>query len=79
MEGYKMKSKNVKFEVFDEDKEETTYELTYNKESYLIYVKHDGKFHNKLYECEKEIPEELVWFVDNIIRNELNKNDAIKA
>ena len=74
-----MKSKNVKFEVFDKDKKETTYELTYNKESYLIYVKHDGKFHNKLYECEKEIPEELVWFVDNIIRSELNKNDAIKA
>ena len=74
-----MEGKYIKFETFDEDETETTYELTYNKESYLIYVKHDGKFHNKLYECEKEIPEELVWFVDNIIRNELNKNDAIKA
>ena len=36
--------------------------LTYKRETYLIFVKHDGKFHNKLWECEKEIPSELEWF-----------------
>ena len=43
----------------------------YNHESFLIKTYNDGKFHNKLYECEKEIPEELEWFVDTVIRREL--------
>jgi hypothetical protein len=48
----------------------------YNSETYLIYVPNDGKFHNKLYECEKEIPRELEWFVDTIIRKELNDKET---
>lgn len=71
-----METKRIKFEVFSEDENETVYELSYNKEYYLIYVKHDGKFHNKLYECEKEIPEELQWFVHNTVRNELEKRKS---
>ena len=47
--------------------------LLYNHESFIIKMYNDGKFHNKLYECEKEIPEELDWFVDIVIRRELNK------
>lgn len=47
------------------------YWLLYNHESFLIKTYNDGKFHNKLYECEKEIPEELEWFVDTVIRREL--------
>ena len=45
--------------------------LLYNGESFEIFTYNDGKFHNKLYECEKEIPEELEWFVDTVIRREL--------
>lgn len=63
----------VDFKTFMEDENETTYELTYKRETYLIFVKHDGKFHNKLWECEKEIPEELEMFVHIIIRRELDK------
>lgn len=66
-----MEKKTIDFEVFMEEENETTYELRYGKESYLLFAKHDGKFHNKLYECEKEIPEELVWFVDSCIREDL--------
>ena len=66
-----MVNKTVSFEIFMEEETETTYELRYGKESYLIFAKHDGKFHNKLYECEKEIPEELQWFVDSCIREDL--------
>ena len=47
------------------------YWLLYNHESFLIKTYNDGKFHNKLYECEKEIPEELEWFIDTVIRREL--------
>lgn len=45
--------------------------LLYNGESFEIFTYNDGKIHNKLYECEKEIPEELEWFVDTVIRREL--------
>lgn len=46
--------------------------LLYNGESFEIFTyKEDGKFHNKLYECSKEIPEELKWFVDTVIRRML--------
>ena len=47
------------------------YWLIYNQESFVIKTYNDVKFHNKLYECEKEIPEELEWFVDKIIRREI--------
>ena len=43
----------------------------YNGESFEIFTYNDGKFHNKLYECSKEIPKELEWFVDKIIRREI--------
>ena len=68
-----MEKKTISFEVFMEEENETTYELGYNKESYLIFVKHDGKFHNNLYECEKEIPKELAWFVHDCVVEELAK------
>ncbi len=42
---------------------------------FLIKTYNDGKFHNKLYECEKEIPEELEWFVDTVIRRELEMEE----
>lgn len=47
------------------------YWLIYNQESFVIKIYNDGNFHNKLYECEKEIPEELEWFVDIVIKREL--------
>jgi hypothetical protein len=72
-----MKNIYITFELFDEDEKEITFELLYKKKSYLIFVPNDGEFHNKLWECEEEIPEELVFFVDTVIRRELNKrNDA---
>lgn len=61
----------VEFKTFKEQEHETTYKLTYKEEVYLIIVPHNEKFHNKLWECEKEIPEELIWFVDTIIRRSL--------
>ena len=53
--------------------EDNEFWLIYNQESYIINTYNDGKFHNKWYECEKEIPEELDWFVDTVIIRELNK------
>ena len=53
--------------------EDNEFWLIYNQESYIINTYNDGKIHNKSYECEKEIPEELEWFVDTVIRRELNK------
>ena len=44
------------------------------KEKHIsFFVKHDGKFHNKLWECEKEIPSELEWFLHDVITKELEK------
>ena len=63
----------VDFKTFMEDENETIYELTYKRETYLIFVKHDGKFHNKLWECEKEISSELEWFLHDVITKELEK------
>lgn len=37
-----MEKKTISFEVFMEEENVTTYELKYNRESYLIFVKHDG-------------------------------------
>ena len=68
-----MKKIIVTFEVCLENKNETTYKLMYNEELYLLYVKHDGKFHNKLWESDMEIPEELEMFVHTIIKRELDK------
>lgn len=67
----------VDFKTFMEDENETTYELTYKKETYLIFVKHDGKFHNKLWECEKEIPAELEWFLHDVITEELKNGNKV--
>lgn len=33
--------------------------LLYNGESFEIFTYNDGKFHNKLYECEKEFQKNL--------------------
>ena len=68
-----MKKISVDFEVFMENENETIYKLTYNEELYLLHVKHNGKFHNRLWECDKEIPEELEMFVHVIIVRELDK------
>lgn len=64
-----MKDIDVHFRKIKENK----YWLIYNHESFEITRYNDGEFHNKLYECKKEIPEELEWFVDIIIRKELKK------
>lgn len=63
----------ISFEEFVVEEKETTYELKYNRDSYLIFVPHDGEFHNKMWECEKEVPEELECFLDIVIRKELDK------
>lgn len=62
---------HLRFKTFMKDEEETTYELTYNGETYLIFVPHDGKFHNKKWECEKEVPEEVAHFISIVIDREL--------
>lgn len=61
----------LEFKTFMEDENETTYELTYKGETYLIFVHHDGKFHNKTWECERELPEEAARFISTIIKREL--------
>lgn len=63
----------ISFEEFMDDEKEITYELKYNRDSYLIFVPHNGEFHNKMWECEKEIPEELERFLDFVIGKELNR------
>lgn len=49
------------------------YWLVYNQELFKITIYDDGKFHNKLYECEKEIPEELVYFVEMMLKKEARR------
>lgn len=68
----------VDFRICYETETETIYEMTYNKEKYSLRVLHDGKFHNKIYECDKEIPEELTFFVDTIINRETYKQVGTK-
>ena len=68
-----MKDIYMSFKEILAEENETIYELIYDAESYLIYVVHDGEFHNKLWKCEKEIPEELTMFVDYIVRRELER------
>lgn len=63
----------VRFQEWDRDEKEITYVLNYNKEEYLLFVPCDGKIHDELYECEKEIPEELRLFVDILIRRNYKK------
>lgn len=58
----------VRFQEWDRNEKETIYILDYNKEEYLLFVPHDGKIHDELYECEEKIPEELRLFVDILIR-----------
>lgn len=67
---------HLRFNTFMEDENETTYELTYNGETYLIFVPHDGKFRGKKWECEKEIPEEAAHFISTIIKRELLEKDV---
>ena len=61
----------LEFKTFMEDENETTYELIYQRETYLIFVPHDGKIHSKKWECEKEIPVEAAYFISTIIDREL--------
>jgi len=68
-----MKTRNLRLEIFDIDNEEITYQLTYNRKSFLVFVSRNGKFRNKLYECAEEIPEELESFLEKIIRKDLEE------
>lgn len=47
-----------------------TYKMNYNKEEYLLVIYCDRKFHNRIYECDKHIPEELDWFLDTVLSRE---------
>jgi hypothetical protein len=69
-----MEDLRVDFKELSDTEDKTVYELTYKGERYLLHVSHDGKFHNNLYESDRKIPEELTWFVDTIVRRELNGN-----
>lgn len=57
--------------------EKNDFGLLYNGESFNIHIYNDGNFHNRLYECDKEIPEELEWFVDKVIEKEMNQRGYI--
>lgn len=64
---------NVTLETLEEDKDVTVYEMVYNKESYLIFARHNRKFHNRLYTCKKEIPDGLEWFLHHVIEHDLRE------
>ena len=49
------------------------YKFVYNGEPYRLSVYFGEKFCNKLWECEKEIPEEVAPFVTNVITKELSE------
>ena len=53
-----------------------TYELIYNGEPYRLLVYFGEKFCNKLWECEKEIPEEVAPFVTRILTKEVSEFKA---
>ena len=49
------------------------YKLVYNGESYRLSVYFGEKFCNKLWECEKDIPEEIAPFITNILSKEVSE------
>ena len=51
-----------------------TYKMNYNNEEYFLIVYFDGKFHNRIYECDKPVPEELEWFLDKVLSREKDIN-----
>lgn len=62
---------NITLRTLEEDENVTVYEMVYNREVYLIFAKHDGEFHNRLYTCKKEIPDGLEWFLHHVIEQDL--------
>ena len=52
------------------------YALVYNGDTYRLSVYFGEKSHDKLWECDKKIPEDVVSFVKNIITKELTEFQA---
>ena len=63
---------HLKFKSFMECETETAYELTYNGETYLIFVPHNNGMLTG-WECEKVLPEEAARFVSTVIKREFYK------
>lgn len=49
------------------------YALVYNGDTYRLSVYFGEKSHDKLWECDKKIPEDVVSFVKNILTKELTE------
>ena len=52
------------------------YKFVYNGEPYRLTVYFGEKFCNKLWECEKEIPEEVAPFVTKVLGKEVSEFKA---
>lgn len=62
----------LSLQEWDRSETKITYKMRYNDEEYFLSVYCDGKFHNRIYECDRPIPEELDWFLDNVLSRERN-------
>lgn len=49
------------------------YKLVYNGEVYILTVNFGEKIHNKLWECEKGVPEDIAPFVTRVLAKEVSE------
>lgn len=60
----------LRLQEWNRSETKITYQMNYNNEEYFLIVYCDGKFHNRIYECDKPVPEELEWFLDKVLSRE---------
>lgn len=58
-------------------KNQRSYKLIYNDEVYFLTVYSGKEFRNKIWECEKEIPEDIAPFITKVLKKELSESDAM--
>lgn len=68
---------NLTLEEESRTKNHRSYKLVYNDEIYFLTVYSGKEFRNKIWECEKEIPEDIAPFITKVLKKELSESDAM--
>lgn len=68
---------NLTLEEESRAKNQRSYRLVYNDEVYFLTVHFGKAFRNKIWECEKEIPEDIAPFITKVLKKELSESDAM--
>nr|DAR44150.1 MAG TPA: hypothetical protein [Caudoviricetes sp.] len=67
---------NVTLKEVSRTRNYRNYKLFYNNEEYYLTVYFGEEFHNKIWECDKEIPEDIAPFVTKVLTRELSEFQA---